>query len=388
MHTVMFNNMLSAGLRTLRNHFYNRIFNPEVKFPTYAFILIEKMCNSRCGYCDFWKMEQGNQPTKEEWKAIIDDLRSIGSVSITFSGGEPFLNRDLFEIAAYARSRGLLTMVVTNFSLFRDSHIEKVSKSFDFFGISIDSNKPEVYKEIRGVDWLERNKENIRKLMSGLAERKSDTIVCGMVTVSNKNAYETHEILHVIFDDLQMDTVSFNLLDPYCGISSKDFVPTTEQIEYFQKVILDHKKMFPTSNSIRYISQLNNLDYKCNPWKCIQIDNEGILEAPCHIIAESRFNLREHRLSEIWKEVQTQKLHEKYSNCKMCNYGCVAEAAWSTYDLGFVINETFRGIAIPTLKRIKARNNNNIKKLDCKLEYPKIQFYEKLVEPVLTNIQS
>jgi len=40
----------------------------------------------------------------------------------------------------------------------------------------------------------------------------------------------------------------------------------------------------------------------------------------------------------------------------MCNLGCVAESAWSTYDLNFVINDSFRGIIIPTIKRIRARN--------------------------------
>ena len=79
-------------------------------------------------------------------------------MTLAFSGGEPFIRKDLFELASYAKSRGLITMVVTNLSFFKESHVEKIAESFDFFGISIDSTRPEIYKEIRGVDWLERIK--------------------------------------------------------------------------------------------------------------------------------------------------------------------------------------------------------------------------------------
>lgn len=346
----------------LRNHIRNYLLNPAVKFPSYAYITIESVCNSRCNYCDMWKTKKGEQPTVDEWKTIIDDIHSAGAVTLTFSGGEPFLNKDLFELASYAKSLGLATMVVTNLSLFNKSHIEKIAKSFDFFGTSIDSTKPEVYKEIRGVDWLERNKKNIRKLMSGLAEIKAETIVCAMVTVSNRNAEEMHELLHMIFDELKMDAVSFNELDPQGGTTAKDFSPTAEQIEMYKKVVLNHKSIYPINNSRRYISQSGNFNYRCNPWKCIQIDHEGNLISPCLFKRDSVINLREHRLSDIWKLKDVQQTYAKYSNCNKCNLGCVAEAAWSTYDIGFIINESLLGMIIPTMKRIRARNKKAFRK--------------------------
>ncbi len=120
------------GLRFMRNHLFNRsrVLSRNAKYPTYAFITIESICNSRCNYCDMWQTKKGDQPTTDEWKQIIDDIRALGVVSLTFSGGEPFLNKDLFELAEYAKSKGLLTMVVTNLSLFKDEWIEKIKKYF------------------------------------------------------------------------------------------------------------------------------------------------------------------------------------------------------------------------------------------------------------------
>ncbi|MCX6690921.1 MAG: radical SAM protein, partial [Methanoregula sp.] len=203
----------SAGLGFFWNHISNRLFD-SVKRPTYAYITITALCNSQCRYCDTWKNNIEREPDTDEWKRIIDELVNIGVVTLTFSGGEPFIRKDLFELASYAKSQGLITMVVTNLSLFKESHIEKIAESFDFFGISIDSTQSEIYQEIRGRDGLERIKENVHKLMVGLTELKSDVQVCGMVTISNKDACEMHEILHMIFDNLGMDTISFNLLDP------------------------------------------------------------------------------------------------------------------------------------------------------------------------------
>jgi len=343
------------GLRFLKNYAYNHVVN-SVKRPTYAYIAITSLCNSQCKYCDMWKNKGENEPTTEEWKIIINDLAEIGVVTLTLSGGEPFIRKELFELAFHAKSCDIFTMVVTNMSLFKKNHIKPIAENFDFFGVSIDTTRPEVYKEIRGIDCLERIKQNIHKLMDGLGKLKAQTEVCAMVTISNKNAYEIHEIIHMVFDELKMDTITFNLIDPNGGSNAKEFIPTHEQINYFKKVVVDHKSLYPISNSTRYLNQLGNFSYKCNPWKCVQIDHRGFLIVPCLFIDEKKINLRKQRLSEVWKSNHIQKIFSKYSNCKMCNLGCVAESAWSTYDLNFVINDSFRGIIIPTIKRIRARN--------------------------------
>ncbi|MBN2066067.1 MAG: hypothetical protein JW771_04575, partial [Candidatus Thermoplasmatota archaeon] len=69
-----------------------------------------------------------------------------------------------------------------------------------------------------------------------------------------------------------------------------------------------------------------------------------------------KINLREQRLADVWKSKHIQKIYSQYNKCKTCNLGCVAESAWSTSDINYIINEGFRGIIIPTIKRIRVRN--------------------------------
>ena len=191
-----------------------------------------------------WENKKENEPTTDEWKRIISDIAKIGVVTLTFSGGEPFLRSDLFELASHAKSQGLVTMVVTNLSLFNKIHVEKIAKNFDFIGISLDTIQPKKYNEIRGKDWLEQIKQNIHVLMDGLSSLKAETEVSAVVTVSNRNADEIHELIHMVFDELRMDTITFNLLDPNGSPKAKEFIPTTEQLQYFKQVFLDHKSLY------------------------------------------------------------------------------------------------------------------------------------------------
>ena len=76
----------SSGLKFIKNFTYNHI-GPSVKRPTYAYLTITSLCNSRCNYCGMWKNKKENEPTTEEWKRIINDVAKIGAVTLTFSGG-------------------------------------------------------------------------------------------------------------------------------------------------------------------------------------------------------------------------------------------------------------------------------------------------------------
>jgi len=83
-----------------------------------------------------WENKKENELTTEEWKRIIDDITNTAAVTLTFSGGTSFLHSDLFELSPHAKSQGLLTMVVTNLSLFNTDYVKKIAENFDFFGYS------------------------------------------------------------------------------------------------------------------------------------------------------------------------------------------------------------------------------------------------------------
>ncbi|MEM2910844.1 MAG: radical SAM protein [Nitrososphaerota archaeon] len=65
-------------------------------------------CNLRCKHC----YQRADKPTPdelttEEGLAIVDQLDENNVSALAFSGGEPLMRRDLFEVAEYAHDRRL-----------------------------------------------------------------------------------------------------------------------------------------------------------------------------------------------------------------------------------------------------------------------------------------
>lgn len=99
-------------------------------------------CNLECIHCrrlDVAKELAKDDLSTQEAFNFIDDLATLGSPILVLSGGEPLYRPDIFEIAGYARSKGLKVALATNGTLVDeaiarrivDAGVQRVSISFD-----------------------------------------------------------------------------------------------------------------------------------------------------------------------------------------------------------------------------------------------------------------
>lgn len=98
-------------------------------------------CNLRCIHCYYTAKAQRdpNEFSTGEAKAFIDDLADFGVPVLLFSGGEPLMRDDLFELGAYAVEQGLRTVISTNGTLIDPDHAELIKEAgFSYVGISLD----------------------------------------------------------------------------------------------------------------------------------------------------------------------------------------------------------------------------------------------------------
>lgn len=88
-------------------------------------------CNERCTHCYLDVMAPGakvpGELDTEEAKHVVDQLAELGGLTITFSGGEIFVRKDVFEIAAYARKKGFAVRFFTNGILIKPEVADKIA---------------------------------------------------------------------------------------------------------------------------------------------------------------------------------------------------------------------------------------------------------------------
>jgi radical SAM protein with 4Fe4S-binding SPASM domain len=115
---------------------------------------LTRTCNLKCVHC-YTSSEAKRYPDElptEQCKAVLDDLADFKVPAVLFSGGEPLVRPDLFELAAHARSKGLHVVLSTNGTLIDRAKAQRLKDlQFAYVGISLDSAIPAIHDEFRGV---------------------------------------------------------------------------------------------------------------------------------------------------------------------------------------------------------------------------------------------
>ena len=115
----------------------------QLSAPLFVIWEITAACNLRCKHClsDAGKPVPGELNTAEA-KRLIDDLETLKVFNINFSGGEPLLRPDIFELLRYASGKKIGIDLLTNGALItkevvqrlRDTNIFHVQVSIDGIG--------------------------------------------------------------------------------------------------------------------------------------------------------------------------------------------------------------------------------------------------------------
>jgi len=112
-----------------------------------------RRCNLRCAHCyiSAEDREFSGELTTEEARAMIADLADMKVPVLMFSGGEPLLRKDFYELGKYATDIGIRAVVSTNGTLIDKEAAERiVASGFKYVGVSLDGLKS-THDRFRGV---------------------------------------------------------------------------------------------------------------------------------------------------------------------------------------------------------------------------------------------
>lgn len=125
-------------------------------------------CNLKCSYC---VAKSGpNVPRRalglDNVKRLVGEAVELGFEHVFFTGGEPFILNEIYEMLAYSSAR-IKTTVLTNAMLLRGPRLEKfcaIANDNLIVQVSLDGGRPEDHDAYRGPGTWEKTVEGIRLL--------------------------------------------------------------------------------------------------------------------------------------------------------------------------------------------------------------------------------
>jgi len=300
--------------------------------PIYMGIDLTERCNLRCIHCRVsTSHEKVNELPLEKVKQLMDEFADLKVIQIIFSGGEPFIREDIFEILSYTTKKGIPDIIVVSNGILLDSDkIEKLkSTGVKKVTISLDGLK-EVHDRIRGKGTFDKTIENLKNLI----KEDFEVSVTMILTKLNKNDFLK---LSKFLKKLGVKKVNAGNLMP-CGRGEELWAQSLETKEkeelfskskrinlVFKKEFISFESSFLTKPNISPSEKKIMQFFGCRGGRiyCAVLSNGDVVACKMlpNLIAGNVFK---NSFKDIWsldKNWAVWRKNKLYGKCKICKYG-------------------------------------------------------------------
>ena len=157
-----------------------------------------RRCNLRCVHCYAHSADRRyeGEMTTEQGIALLENLAQFGAPVVLFSGGEPLMRHDLFELAGRATSLGMRAVISTNGTLITEEAAARLRETrLSYVGVSLDGMRA-VNDKFRGCDGA------FDSALEGIRNCRRAGIKVGLrFTINKRNASEIPNIFNLLRDE-------------------------------------------------------------------------------------------------------------------------------------------------------------------------------------------
>lgn len=311
-------NLVKAGL----DNFFPRNFC--LSQPNSAMIEPTDLCNLHCTGC--WTNDESHKGRSRYlsvvgFKKVMDDLGENLFIIWLWGWGEPFLNKNIYEMIRLARDKDIIVISSTNGNLKFDAYeIEELMQSgLSMLIVAIDGVDQETYSTYRIGGKLDLVLENIKKLIECKKRLGLTTPLINMRMVVMRHNQDQVGDLRALGKSLDVDIVSLKTMCDYRKNKANPLFPT---IKKYQRYYMDEM-----AEKVLDINQR----YYCNrPWRRLHIFADGSA-TPCEFDLEREFLLgsiyNSNNLKSIWNNLTARDFRRTFltsidsiSFCKNCPY--------------------------------------------------------------------
>lgn len=282
-------------------------------------------CCEKCVHCylepdsyyDSYNHSECLELSTQEIKNALDQLEKMNVMCVTFSGGEPFLREDIFDILEYSRKKDFLIDVFSNGILLSEEDINHLARlRISCFHSSLYSHIPEKHDAVTRVHG---SFEKTLNTLHSLSVKGIYVNIKFVLMEQNKKDFTSVvKLARSIGATAQLiSSISpskhGNCRLPDLGVrSDKDL---KKALQYWNS-ISDFKPYQITPDSNTPICEAGRNSISINPY--------GIV-TPCNAFPLEIGNLRKHSISEIWNNSESLKKWqnrtiEDLTECQGCKY--------------------------------------------------------------------
>ncbi|MGI9286581.1 MAG: radical SAM protein [Pseudomonadales bacterium] len=224
------------------------------KFSERVEIRLGYRCNARCPFCYYLDSVTSSkgEPSTQQVLSRLRVMRKQGATEVEFTGGEPTIRKDIFELVAYATELGYINIsFITNglrlaSKAFADRLLDAGANDFLF---SIHGHNSELHDSQTQING------SFNKILAAVENVKSRGARCrGSTTVNGQNYKHVVDIVGKLVQ-LKMQCIHLAVFSPVAqadGANKAMFVTYSNATDQIKKAIDQHKHQLPPI-SVKYV---------------------------------------------------------------------------------------------------------------------------------------
>lgn len=254
------------------------------------YLHITKRCNLQCLYCYFQAGEpMPDELTTNQINNIFSDLPSLNPRRIIFTGGEPLLRKDIFDLAKTIKNidEKIVLGITTNGILINQQNAKNLVQLFDEIRISIDGPK-EINDVLRGKFSYEKAMQSFGYILA------IDGNPSAFITVTAVNVTHLKDFMKFLLSN-GVCKIHISPLKNIGRATNKNLLCNLEET----KSIIE--EFWYEQFGFKMISE-GLKSFNCGVGKYISIHPDGSVY-PCHVFAFPEFcigNVKNESLSSIF----------------------------------------------------------------------------------------
>lgn len=163
--------------------------------PTVCTLQVTTRCQANCVHCSAARHKRTGEPelSTDDWKRVIRESEQLGSVTIVFTGGEPLLRPDIFELIEWVDKDEAVPLMFCNGLLLNEENVRRLADAGLWaIHISIDSPDPAAHDQMRGVPGC------FDKAIEGLKRCKDAGMLAGISTYATPERLRNGQVVEMI----------------------------------------------------------------------------------------------------------------------------------------------------------------------------------------------